>query len=124
MFPAHTGAIWGLDIRPDKTGLVSGGADKDVKFWAFELVSDEESKGAKRLTLTLMRTLKMSDDVMAVKFSPDRKYVAVSLLDNTVKIFYEDSLTFFLSLFGHKVTFDFEKCLLTHFTASCIEYGH
>jgi U3 small nucleolar RNA-associated protein 12 len=36
-FAAHTGAVWSLDIRPDGKGLVSGSADKDVKFWEFEV---------------------------------------------------------------------------------------
>ena len=45
----------------------------------------------------------MTDDVLAVRFSPNGKLLAVSLLDSTVKLFYEDSLKFFLSLYGHKV---------------------
>ncbi len=50
-----------------------------------------------------MRTLKMSDDVLAVRYSPNNKLLAVALLDSTVKVFYQDSLKFFLSLYGHKV---------------------
>lgn len=45
----------------------------------------------------------MTDDVLAVKYSPDGRFLAVSLLDSTVKIFFQDSLKFFLSLYGHKV---------------------
>lgn len=45
----------------------------------------------------------MSDDVLAVKYSPDGRLLAVSLLDSTVKVFHEDTLKFFLSLYGHKV---------------------
>jgi len=45
----------------------------------------------------------MSDEVLAVKYSPNGKFLAVSLLDSTVKVFYQDSLKFFLSLYGHKV---------------------
>jgi len=45
----------------------------------------------------------MTDDVLSVKYSPDGKLLAVSLLDSTVKVFYQDSLKFFLSLYGHKV---------------------
>ena len=33
---AHTGAIWSLHVRPDGRMMVSGSADKDVKFWEFE----------------------------------------------------------------------------------------
>ncbi len=39
---AHENAIWALDIRPDKTGFVTGSADKSVKFWDFELVSEDK----------------------------------------------------------------------------------
>ncbi len=45
----------------------------------------------------------MTDDVLAVRYSPNGKLLAVSLLDSTVKVFYQDSLKFFLSLYGHKV---------------------
>jgi U3 small nucleolar RNA-associated protein 12 len=50
-----------------------------------------------------MRTLKMSDEVLCVRYSPDQNLLAVSLLDTTVKVFYHDTLKFFLSLYGHKV---------------------
>ena len=49
------------------------------------------------------QTLRMTDDVLAVKYSPNGRFLAVSLLDSTVKIFYADSLKFFSSLYGHKV---------------------
>lgn len=50
-----------------------------------------------------VKTLKMTDDVLAVKYSPDGRLLAVSLLDSTVKIFFADTLKFFLSLYGHKL---------------------
>mmetsp|Transcript_16361 Transcript_16361/g.29928 ORF Transcript_16361/g.29928 Transcript_16361/m.29928 type:complete len:104 (-) Transcript_16361:82-393(-) len=34
---AHDDAIWSIDIRPDGKGFVTGSADKQVKFWEFEL---------------------------------------------------------------------------------------
>jgi U3 small nucleolar RNA-associated protein 12 len=33
---AHTATVWSLHIRVDEKVLVSGSADKDVKFWEFE----------------------------------------------------------------------------------------
>ena len=46
-FNAHQGAVWGICVRPDGKGLVSGSADKDIKFWDFEIkdinVNSEES---------------------------------------------------------------------------------
>lgn len=104
---AHTGPIWSLHVRPDGRGLVTGSADKDVKFWDFEVkeVAAEVADGAKTRVLTMAhtKTLKMTDDVLAVKHSPDGRLLAVSLLDSTVKVFYTDTLKFFLSLYGHKV---------------------
>ncbi|EJU06188.1 WD40 repeat-like protein [Dacryopinax primogenitus] len=102
---AHEGTVWSIDLRPDGKALVSGSADKDVKFWDLEPVNPEGSTSSSRalVTLTHARTLKMSDDVLGACYSPNGKLIAVSLLDSTVKIFYEDSLKFLLSLYGHKL---------------------
>lgn len=53
----------------------------------------------------------MTDDVLAVKYSPDGRLLAVALLDSTVKVFYQDTLKFFLSLYGHKVCFNTVQAL-------------
>ena len=97
----HTGAIWSLDVRPDGSGLMTGGADHMVKFWDFEQgVSNKP-------ILVHTRTLKMTDDVVAVRFSynqsSSKRLIAVSTLDSTIKVFFDDSLKFFLSLYGHKL---------------------
>ncbi|MGH0141761.1 UNVERIFIED_CONTAM: hypothetical protein FKN15_065256 [Acipenser sinensis] len=87
-----------------KRGIVSGGADKMVKFWDFELVKDENSvQNSKRLTVNHRRTLQLDEDVLCVRYSPNQRLLAVSLLDCTVKLFYTDTLKFFLSLYGHKL---------------------
>ena len=41
---AHDGAVWSVCVAPDRRGFVTGSADHTVKFWEFELVSDEEVK--------------------------------------------------------------------------------
>jgi U3 small nucleolar RNA-associated protein 12 len=33
---AHNGTVWSLHVRKDGRALVSGSADKDIKFWEFE----------------------------------------------------------------------------------------
>eukprot|EP00035_Acanthoeca_spectabilis_P011171 m.196552 g.196552 ORF g.196552 m.196552 type:complete len:118 (+) comp15255_c0_seq7:1444-1797(+) len=84
---AHDGAIWSMDLQPDKHGFVTGGADKSVNIWEFELVADEENEGlSKRLSCAHLKALKMTDDVLSVKFSPDQRFLAVALLDSTVKV--------------------------------------
>lgn len=92
---------------------MTGSADKDIKFWDFEVRELEQEEGAEGrkgqvLTMAHTKTLKMTDDVLAVKYSPDGKLLAVSLLDSTVKVFYTDTLKFFLSLYGHKVRFSLD----------------
>lgn len=39
---AHDGEVWSICLRPDKRKFASGGADKEVKFWDFDLVEDPE----------------------------------------------------------------------------------
>ncbi|KAH9077372.1 WD-repeat-containing protein [Lactarius deliciosus] len=100
---AHIATVWSVHIRPDQQALVTGSADKDIKFWNIEWRQVEN--GSKRRTVSLVhtRTLKMTDDILSVRFSPNGKLLAVALLDSTVKVFYQDTLKFFLSLYGHKL---------------------
>ncbi|KAJ5819911.1 hypothetical protein N7474_005502 [Penicillium riverlandense] len=103
---AHDGPVWSLHVHPDGKSMVSGSADKSAKFWEFQVVQ-EEIPGTKRTTprlkLVHTRTLKVSDDILSLRFSPDARLLAVSLLDNTVKVFFTDSLKLFLNLYGHKL---------------------
>lgn len=103
---AHDDAIWSIDIRrpteqqPTIT-LVTGSADKSVRFWDIE-TSDDQTP-----LISHARTLEMSDDVVAVRYSnstdASKRMVFVSSMDSTVKVFFEDTLKFFLSLYGHKL---------------------
>ncbi|MCJ1438775.1 hypothetical protein MMC27_008165 [Xylographa pallens] len=103
---AHEGPVWTLHVHPDGRSMVTGSADKSAKFWNFEIVQ-EEIPGTKRTTprlrLNHTRTLKVADDILSLRFSPDSRLLAVALLDNTVKVFFVDSLKLFLNLYGHKL---------------------
>ncbi|XP_048577816.1 WD repeat-containing protein 3 [Nematostella vectensis] len=101
---AHEGPVWCLALAPDKRGFVSGSGDSCIKFWEFELITDENySKSSKRLSVAHVQTLKLKEEVMCAKYSGDQRFLAVSLLDCTVKVFFADTLKFFLSLYGHKL---------------------
>jgi len=101
---AHKGAIWGLSLHPEGRTFVSASADKTLKFWSFQLLLDPEySDTTKRLTIQLDRTLEMAEELLSVHVTPNGKFVAAALLDCTVKVFFEDTLKFFLSLYGHKL---------------------
>ncbi|KAF1832964.1 WD40 repeat-like protein [Decorospora gaudefroyi] len=103
---AHEGAVWTMQVHPDGKSLITGSADKSVKFWKFDIIQ-EEIPGTKRTTprlkLVQSRILKVNDDVLSVEFSPDSRLLAVATLDNTVKVFFVDSLKLFLNLYGHKL---------------------
>ncbi|KAG6693478.1 hypothetical protein I3842_09G003000 [Carya illinoinensis] len=107
---AHGGSVRSIAALPNENGFVTGSADHDVKFWEYrikqqsgQVCSSHFTFDTKHLTVSNVRTLKMNDDVLAVAVSPDAKYIAVALLDCTVKVFFVDSLKFFLSLYGHKL---------------------
>ncbi|TKA23057.1 hypothetical protein B0A50_07373 [Salinomyces thailandicus] len=105
--PAHEGqAIWTLAVHPDGKSVVTGSADKSAKFWRFDVV-EEEIPGTRRTTQRLKLTqtcqLKLADDILSLCFSPDQRLLAVATLDNTVKVFFTDSLKLFLTLYGHKL---------------------
>lgn len=103
---AHEGAVWTMAVQTDGKGVVTGGADKTCRFWRFDVVEEEipgTRRTTQRLKLARTRELKLSDDILALGFSPDERLLAVSTLDNTVKVFFVDSLKLFLTLYGHKL---------------------
>ncbi|XP_035232380.1 WD repeat-containing protein 3-like, partial [Stegodyphus dumicola] len=99
---AHEGSVKCITISPDQCGVTSGGSDKEVKFWDFELITDEQySVSKKRLSLKLKRTLKMPEEILYLKYSPDKNKLAVALLDFTVQVLFSDTLKLAFSLYGH-----------------------
>ncbi|XP_051168179.1 WD repeat-containing protein 3 [Leptopilina boulardi] len=102
--PAHSKELWSITLFPDMKGIASGGGDQTVKFWQFELINDPDSESkAKVLSVVHLRTLKLEESVLCVRISPNNKFVAVALLDSTVKIFFLDTFKFWISLYGHKL---------------------
>lgn len=81
---------------------------------------DEKSESkAKVLSLLHTRTLKLEESVLCVRISPNGKYVAVALLDSTVKIFFLD--TFKVPIFHAPNSF---RCNLRLFQFFLCLYGH
>ncbi len=54
----------------DRSGFVSGSADKEVKFWEWAIV-EQDGTQARQLTVNNTRTLKMTDEVLCVRISPN-----------------------------------------------------
>lgn len=102
--PAHTNELWSICLTPDLKGCVTGGGDATVKVWSFELIEDESGTDKNKvLSILHKNTLKLEETVLCVKISPNNKFIAVGLLDSTVKVFFLDSFKFYLSLYGHKL---------------------
>lgn len=123
---AHEGPVWSVCLNPDGSGFVSGSADKTVKFWDWTIVDDDDgdddeddednqddggngrngkpsSTSAGQLSIECTKTLTLPDDVLSVKFTPNGALLVAALLDSTVKVYFADTLKFFLSLYGHKL---------------------
>lgn len=112
---AHDSAVSTLHIHPKSlNSFITGSNDKSVHFWTLK-----RSSRTDELKFKHIRTLQLTESVICVRYSPDARFLAVSLFDMTVKVFFEDSLKFHLSFYGHKLpvtTLDFShdsKFLLT-----------
>lgn len=93
---AHKGAVWSLDLSADGRTLITGGADKSVKFWDIQIRNND-------LNLNNRSILEFDEEVLAVKISHDSKFVAASLMDSTIKVYLYESLKFYLNLYGHQL---------------------
>ncbi|CAF0782132.1 unnamed protein product [Didymodactylos carnosus] len=102
---AHDKSIWSICLTPDRRGFISGGSDKKIKFWDLELRDDQsEENGSvkrKRLSFQQKRLFDVGEDVLALKISPNNRYLIAALMDTTVKVFFTDTCQMFLSLYGH-----------------------
>lgn len=65
---AHDGAVWSMHVRADGEALVSGSADKDVKFWEFEhKASDSDNVSV----LALINVIKYRSDTCDIAAKPE-----------------------------------------------------
>ncbi|ROT67348.1 hypothetical protein C7M84_014583 [Penaeus vannamei] len=93
--------VWALALTHDGRGFLSGGSDKMVKFWKFELVKDESESQARRLSFIQdKRALKVADQVTSVRCASDGFYIAVATLDNKETLYYSDTLKLYHELYG------------------------
>lgn len=98
---AHSGAVYGLAVRPDNQGCVSCSADKTLRF--FDIKFTKGSSSSVTLVEQPDRATELPDELLAVAFSANGKYINVALLNHTIVVLFEDSLKFYLSLYGHRL---------------------
>ncbi|KAH9625186.1 hypothetical protein KSS87_001871 [Heliosperma pusillum] len=102
---AHGGDLRSIAAIPNESGpvgFVTGSTDRDVKFWEYRKLK-KSGEATEKLTVSNVRTMTMSDEVVKIAISPDAKYIAVALQDSNVKVFYLDTLKPYLTLYGHKM---------------------
>lgn len=92
--------VWTVALTHDGRGFVSGGSDKMVKFWKFELVKDENGQGKRLSFMQDSRALKVADQVTCVRCSSGGKFLAVATLDLKETIYFIDSLKLCHELYG------------------------
>lgn len=96
-------AVYSLDVHPDGKSMVTcGGSDRTCKFWTFS------NAATNFVELAHTRTLKLGeDDAQCVRYTRGSRdtptKLCVALLDSTVKVFFEDSLKFAFSIYGHSL---------------------
>ncbi|KAL9642898.1 hypothetical protein ABK040_010593 [Willaertia magna] len=100
----ETGTSGSLRKAAPKLGDLTGialytcSSDKQLKQWEFTTVVNNNTSS---LGVVLTNTLEMNEEILTCKAT--NKYLALSLIDNTVKVFYRDSYKFLFSLYGHKL---------------------
>ena len=77
--------------------IASASADHSIKFWQLTQSS------AGDVSLVFYERIETTDEVMGVKFTPDGKYFVFSLLDQSMKVCYLDSMKLSLNLYGHSL---------------------
>jgi U3 small nucleolar RNA-associated protein 12 len=102
---AHSDAIWSVTLDGElyeSTTLVTGGADKFVRFWD---LTNVYSQLAKPRELNLIRTLELPDEVLCVRVAYQRQQpvIVVSLMDSTVRAFDLVTLDPYMTFYGHKM---------------------
>ncbi|KIH44590.1 WD domain, G-beta repeat protein, partial [Ancylostoma duodenale] len=96
----HEGAVWAIVHTVDGKGIITVSSDKKAKFWSYEVVSEGTHK---RLSIRETRILELPEEALCCAVSPDGKFVLIGMLDNTVGVYFFDTLKFFISLYGHSL---------------------
>ncbi|XP_042222099.1 WD repeat-containing protein 3-like [Homarus americanus] len=93
--------VWSVALTHDGRGFVTGGSDKMVKFWKFELVRDDGEGQGKRLSFVQdSRALKVADQVTCVRCSSNGRFLAVATLDLKETLYFSDTLKLCHELYG------------------------
>lgn len=100
---AHQKEIWEVSYHTNPEGMkgsllvASASADRTIKFHTLA------QNAAGDVQLQFYEKIETTDEVMGIKFTPDGRFFVFSLLDQTLKVCYTDSMKLLLNLYGHKL---------------------
>jgi U3 small nucleolar RNA-associated protein 12 len=102
---AHEGEIW--NIYPVKYSyldtrykVITCSSDKTIKYWN---INYDNKKNTNSDMISHYKTIDTIDQITYCMLTPDGRYLIYSMLDNSIRVFYEDSNKFYLNLYGHKL---------------------
>ncbi len=100
---AHQGEIWNVFYVPfayhdNKCKILTCSSDKTVKYWKINF-----DKMSNKLNIEIEKTVDAIDQITYCMLSPDGRYLIYSLLDNSIRVYYDDTNKFFINLYGHKL---------------------
>ena len=96
----HDESIYNIityNLNKNKSRLISCSSDKTIKFWNIKYSNENE------ISFELYNELNLLDSITYCLISPNKKFLVYSLMDNSIKIIFEDSQKLFLNLYGHKM---------------------
>lgn len=92
---AHAKRITDLQLTGGQ--LISSSEDGFVKFWSFGVTEEGN------VSLNLEREFDAGYSISAIRVDGPQKHILCALYDNTVRIYFLDSLRFKLVLYGHSM---------------------
>lgn len=100
---AHEGEIWNVfqikySYIDARFKIITCSSDKNIKYWNINTKNNVSTD-----ILAHYKTITAIDQITFCMLSPDGKYLAYSLLDNSIRLFYEDTNKFYLNMYGHKL---------------------
>ena len=99
----HSDAIWSVISQPNSNVIATCSSDKILKLTSISFKSKLKTSFCQDFGLVEESLLYLPEEILFIKYSYDAKLLAVSLLDNTVKVFLVASMKIILSLYGHNL---------------------
>ena len=90
-----------LPYREEKRIIITCSNDKTIKFWNLDYNNEDNTNS--NINLDYESEMNALESVICAKVTPDLNFFSYALYDNTIKIYYFDTMKFHLSLYGHKM---------------------